>query len=79
MKVGNREVVVFAIIICTALVLTLLLLDLLRRWTSKKQRELSEQEFRVWYQKNYLGMSDSPKMSSEQPGHSSGVQVPEQH
>jgi hypothetical protein len=68
----------FAIIICTGLVLTLLLIHLLTLWTSKKQRELSEQEFQVWFQKNCLGMNQSPKMSSEQPGHSSVVQVPKQ-
>ena len=68
----------FAFIICTALVLTLLLLHLLRLWTSKKQHGLSEQEFRVWFQKNYLGMSHSRKMSSEQPGHSSVVQAAKQ-
>ena len=68
----------FAIIICTALVLILLLLHALRVWTSKKQRELSEQELRVWFQKNYLGMNHWWKMSSEQPGHLSVVQAAKQ-
>lgn len=67
-----------AIIICIALVLILLLFHFLRRWTSKKQHELSEQEFRVWFQKNYLGMGDSQKMSSEQTSHSNMVQAAKQ-
>jgi len=68
----------FSVIIYTALVLTLLFFHLLRRWTCKKQRELSEQEFQSWFQKNYLGMSHSPKTSSEQPVHSSVVHATKQ-
>ena len=43
------------------------LLAVLRRWTASKQRQLSAEEFRRWFQKTYLGMNPvaqaSPKDS----------------
>ena len=37
----------------------------LQRWTATKQQRMSAEEFRLWFQKNYLGVS--PKASSTAP------------
>jgi hypothetical protein len=37
----------------------------LQRWTATKQQQMSAEEFRVWFQKNYMGVS--PKAGSAAP------------
>ena len=38
------------------IVLTVVLLVALQRWTAAKQQQMSTQEFRMWFQENYLGV-----------------------
>ena len=45
----------------------------LQRWTAAKQQQLSADEFRVWFQKNFLGVpaeGDTPTNSGAAPGNS---------
>lgn len=37
----------------------------LQRWTATKQQQMSAEEFRLWFQKNYLGVT--PKAGSAAP------------
>lgn len=49
------------------------LLVALQRWTAAKQQQLSAEEFRLWFQKNYLGVpaeGNTPVNSSAAPGNS---------
>jgi hypothetical protein len=38
------------------MVLTLVLFAGLQRWTSAKQQQMRAEAFRLWFQKNYLGV-----------------------
>jgi len=43
----------------------------LHRWTAGKQQQMSSEEFRLWFQKNYMGVAakrDTPIKSSAEPG-----------
>ena len=37
------------------MVLTVVLFVALQRWTAGKQHQMSAEEFRIWFQENYLG------------------------
>ena len=53
--------------------LIVLLFVALQRWTAGKQQQMTAEEFRLWFQKNYLGVStkaDTPTNSSATPGNS---------
>ena len=45
--------------------LIVLLFLAFQRWTAGKQQQMSPEEFRLWFQKNYMGVS--PKAGSAAP------------
>ena len=47
------------------LLLVYFLLSALQRWTATKQEQLSAEEFRLWFQTNYLGAKGDSRV---QPG-----------
>ena len=61
--IANLWIVAFLALI----VLTVVLFMALQRWTAAKQQQMSAEEFRIWFQENYLGVK-ADSTAQPQPG-----------